>query len=252
MFESIPIIELIPIIIGIIGAAIGASVAVRSWLKGPHVTFSLEKAAFSLDAQGHDENIALLMAPVANKKKRFIGDAAKRVSGLVLYRAPVNDEKFGLNAAVGLPWLKPFGTRTRLDKQLKSEEDIQQALEEHLFDRLERDIPQGRGEYLAVAYGVAKTNRLFLASNPPIEIPLPPPEKVPMVLTSCFLRLEVAGENVPSTLSEPTVIVAGDWKNWQCPKAVTTIRTPSKFRNLLLRMGFHRKVKVLESKTRQG
>lgn len=150
---------------------------------------------------------------------------------------------------IGLPWLESFGTRTRVFEQLESEEDILRALEAHLFERKDMDIPQGREKYMAVAYGIEKTDKLFLASSPPIEIPLPPPEKRQEMFTSCPLRLEVAGENFQSTYSEGTVIIANSWVNWSIPSEVRTIMTPSKIRNLLIRIGFGRKVKVIDVKT---
>ena len=242
--------ELVYIIVGTIAAIIGATVGLRTLLKHPHITFSLQKVDFCLCSRGCEERISLLLALVVNKKRRFFGEIAKKVSASVIFRAPSDDEWPGLNASAGLPWMRPFGSRQKIAEQLKSEEDIQQALENHLFDRTERDIPQGRGECLIVAYGVEKTNKLYLASNPPIEIPLPhtvkAPSKPKIVLTGCFFRLEIAGENLPSTLSEGSIILGNSWNNWSVPSKVITIRTPSKLRNLLLRLGICREVKVLK------
>jgi len=241
-------LESIAIIIGIICGSITASVALRTLMKAPHITFSLKKAEICLYDGKCEEKIVLLMAPVGNVKKRLFGDAARKVSGIVLYRAPASDGKLESNASIGLPWLNSFGIRTKV-KQLESEEDIQRALEDRLFDRKERDIPQGRGEHLAVAYGIEKTNKLYLASNPPIGMPLPPADKPRIAFTGFFLRLEVAGENLPSTPSAGTMIMARSWSNWSYPKEVRTIWTPSRLRNLLLRVGFGRKTKVITSET---
>jgi hypothetical protein len=252
--ENGAMFELVPVIVMITAGIITASVGLRTLLKGPHITFSLQKADFCLYNREHEERISLLLAPVANKKQRFFGETAKKVSASVIFRAPCDGERLGLNASAGLPWMKSFGSRQKIVEQLRSEEDIQSALEDHLFDRTERDIPQGRGEYLIVAYGIEKTNKLYLASNPPIEIPLPPHvkalKKPKIVFTGCFFRLEIAGENLPSTLSEGSVIFGDSWSNWSFPAKVTTIRTPSKFRNLLLRLGIRQEVKVLQSKNR--
>jgi hypothetical protein len=46
------------------------------------------------------------------------------------------------------------------------------ALEKHLFERKETNIPQGRTCALAVAFGIEKTNKMFFASNLPIELTL--------------------------------------------------------------------------------
>lgn len=142
MFDLITIIVSI---FGISGAIITVIVGIRTLRKRPRITFSLKKVEISLNAQEHEEKVTLLLAPVGNEKQRFTGDVAKKVSGMVLYRAPIDDGTVGLNASIDLPWIKTsFGASIRTVKQLKSEEDIQLALEEHLFDRKERDIPQGR------------------------------------------------------------------------------------------------------------
>ena len=246
MFDSILII------VPIVGAIVGVLVGIRTLRKRPHIIFSLfKKAEISIYNEENEEKISLLSAPIANEKKRYFGDTAKKVSAMVLYRAPTNDGKLGLNASISLPWIDFYGTRTRIVGPLKTEKDIQRALENHFFDRKERDIPQGRGEHLAVAYGIKKVNKLFLASNPPIEIPLPPPKKRGKELRVCFLALEVAGENLSSTVSEGTMIIADRWDNYGYPKKVTTLKTPSKIRNLLLRMGVGREVKVLGSESHQ-
>jgi len=249
MFDSIPVIITI---ITVTGTIIAVFIGIRTLLKSPHITFSLfKKAEISIYNQENEENITLLTAPIANEKKRYFGDTAKKVSAMVIYRAPFNDNQLGLNASISLPWLDSYGIRTRIVGKLISEKDIKRALENHFFDRKDRDIPQGRGEHLAVAYGIEKVNKLFFASNPPIEIPLPPPKKRGTDFTVCPLRLEVAGENLSSTVSEGTVIMANSWNNLAVPKKVTTIKTPSKIRNLLLRMGIGREVKVLGSKNHQ-
>ena len=170
-------LELVPVIVGVIAGIIGASLGLRVLLKGPHITFSLQKADFRLFNQEQEEKLSLLLASVANRKKPFFGEMAKKVSVLVLFRAPSDDNWPGLNASAGLPWLKSFGGKKGIVEQLKSEGDIKRAVEEHVFDRTDRNIPEGRGEFLVVAYGVEKSNKLYLAANPPIEIPLPPPAR---------------------------------------------------------------------------
>jgi hypothetical protein len=240
--------------VSILITAIGACASItaliivaRTLFKGPRVTFSLKKTDISFYNQENTENITLLFAPIVNPKRWFLGDTAKKLSGLVLYRAPSDENWPGLNASIGLPWLKTFEIRIRIDEQLKSKEGFQKTFETCLFDRKEKDIPQGRGECLAVAYGVERLHKLFLASDPSIEIPLPSGTD-PQTFNATWLRLEVAGENLKSSQSEGTMILARDWKNWTYPTAVMTLYTPSKLRNLLLLLGFGRKKKVLESK----
>jgi hypothetical protein len=189
----------------------------------------------------------LLTAPIANEKKVF-GDTARKVSGLILYRVPEDENPFGPSASSEIPWIGFYGTQVRVNGQLKSDKDIQSALESSVFDRKERDIPQGRGEHLVVAYGIEKANKLFLASNPPIEIPLPPLNEKGMKLHTCSLRLEVAGENLESTVSDGTMIVADSWNNIGVSSEIKTLRTPSKIKNLLIRMGIGQDAKILGRK----
>lgn len=236
--------ESILAIVTVTASIVTVCAALRGFLKGPHVTFSVKKTETSFYYKEHEEKITLLIAAVVNKRKFWFGDCAKKVSATVLYRSPV-DDKIELNTSVNLPWLKPFTTCTRVPKQLRLEEDVRRALEDHLFDRKEMDIPQGRAECLAIAYGIEKTNKLFLASEPPIEISLPPPETRQETFTFFAFRLEVAGENLKSTVSEGTVIMANSWSNWSVPSEVRTIMTPSKIRNLLLHIGFGQKKKVI-------
>jgi hypothetical protein len=245
---SVETYELVITLLTMVAAACTIFGLVIRVLRGPHVAFMLDKAEIVLCNKKHKENITLLMASVANRKKYLFGDVAKKISAMVVYRAPVRDGKVGLNALIDLPWLRPFSASTQVSFQLKSEEDIRAVLENQFFDRQSVDIPQGRAGYLAVAYGIEKTDRLFLASNPPIEIHLPPPEKRHDTFTSCPFRLEVAGENLQSIYSEGTVIMANSWRNWSIPTEVITLFTPSRTRNLLLRIGFGRKKKVLDVK----
>jgi hypothetical protein len=69
--------ELIPIIMGIAASIITASQDLHTLLKGPHITFSLKKADFCLNRE-HEERISLPLAPVANKRQRFLVKRRKR------------------------------------------------------------------------------------------------------------------------------------------------------------------------------
>jgi len=249
--ENVAMFEMVPVIIGTVAAIIATSVGLRTLLKRPHIIFLLQKADFCLYNKEQEERISLLLASVGNKKRRFLGEMAKKVSVLVVFRVPSRDKRPGLNASALIPYFKSFGGRQKIVEQLASEEDIQKALEDYSFDRTERDIPQGRGEYLTIAYGIEKTNRLYLASDPPIEIPLPPHKKATKRpksdFTACLFRLESAGENLPSTLSEGSIICGDSWNNWSFPTKMTALYTPSRFRNLLLRLGIRREAKILKS-----
>lgn len=243
--------DLTPIItsiLAVIGTLITIFLGVRTLLRRPHIIFSLfEKAEISMYNEEDEVKITLVSDPIANEKKFWIGNTAKKTSVFVRYRAP-SDNQLGLNTSIDIPFLNTYGTRTKIVDHLKSLEDIQNALEKHFFDRNKRDIPQGRGEYVAVAYGIQKTNQLFIASKPPIEIPLPLPEKRGKELRVCFLRLEIAGDNIPSTTSDGTMIVGDSWNNLSWPTKIETLMSGNKFENLLLRLGIGRKVKVLGSK----
>jgi hypothetical protein len=242
------IIEAWPYIVGIVTFIVGIF-ALRYYLKKPHIKFSLDRADVSLSNDEKEERITLLLAPITNEKQ-FLGDTAKGVTGCVFYRAPGVNHGIGL-ASAGLPWSKPFSKSIKTDNKLQSEQDIQNALENSLFNRITKDIPQGRRETLVVAYGIELTNKMFLASIIPIEFPLPKSSKNQKIMHGCFIRLEVAGENLPSTVSDGTVIIGDSWTNWSFPAEITKIRTPNRFENLLLRLGIGRKQKVLASEKKQ-
>lgn len=236
-------------IITVAGILVGVYTGLLS-LKKPHLSFSIDKAKTTLfNEKNEEENISLLIAYVANKRKHNLGDVAKGITACVCYRAPDNNTQWGLNASIGLPWLENFTTRTKIPEKLKSQEDIVNGLEKHLFTRKEVDLPQGRTGGLAVAFGIERTNSMFLASNPPIEIQLPSADEPNVAFAACFIRLEVAGENIPSTLSEGTVIVAKKWNEWTFPTEVEAVSTPSSFKNMLLRLGIGKRQKVIEVKT---
>jgi len=246
MFDIVSVVvTLISIAAAIIGVALGILI-----LKKPHITFTLDKSSVSLvNEEKEEETLSLLWAIVANKKKLYLGDAAKNITACALYRAPANDNSIGLNFSNGLPWLETFTAHTKISQKLSSYEDVQNALEQHFFIRKETDLPQGRATGLAVAYGIKSINRIVLATKPPIEIPLPNPDRPQEAFTGCFLRLEVAGENLASTQSEGTFIMAKDWENWSVPSKVETTRSSNILENALLRIGFHRRKKVIDVRT---
>lgn len=237
--------------IGAIGAIVAIIIGIRTLLKHPFIFFNLFKRTEITIYNGREEEkIALLSAPIGNKKKRFFGDTAKKISVNVLYYAPSKDGKVRPHSNE-IPWLYSYGTRIEIEGTLRTRRDIQKALEKHFFNREKLDIPQGRGEHLAVAYGIEKSNKMFLATNPPIELPLPPHQNRWKVMHSYTLALEVAGENLPSSQSRSTVLFAFNWNNFSVPKRVTAIYTPNKIRNFLLSIGIGREKKVLGSDSNQ-
>jgi hypothetical protein len=246
MFDVVSaVITIISIAASIIGVFLGILI-----LKKPHITFTLDKSKISLyNEEKEEETVSLLWASIANKKKRYLGDTAKNITACVLYRAPANDNSVEPNFSNGLPWLETFTSRTKIPQKLSSYEDVLGALEQHFFIRKETNLPQGRATGLAVAYGIKSINKIFLATKPPVEIPLPHPDKPHVAFTGCFLRLEVAGENLVSTQSEGTFIMARDWENWTVPSKVETIRSSNMLETALLRIGMSRKQKVVAVKS---
>ena len=87
-------------------------------------------------------------------------------------------------------------------------------------------------------------NKLFLATDPPVEILLPSSKKSQVAFTACPFRLEVAGENIPSTFSEGSMIFGNSWNNWTIPKEIRTRRLDKK-----IKLG--KKVKVIDVKERK-
>lgn len=239
--------DLIPIIVGILSLIVAITLGIRTLRKRPFIFFQLFRKTEMTIANGkRKEKIALLSAPVGNKVRSFFGDTAKKTSVNVLYEARSQDGKVQVYAGE-MPWLNTYGTRIEIKDQLENQKDIQDALEKHLFCREKRDIPQGRGEHLAVAYGIEKTNRLFLATKPPIEITLPSKQNRRLKMHASRLALEIAGENLSSTVSRMTMIIAIDWNNFTFPKKMELIYAPSRFRRILLRLGIGRETKILGS-----
>jgi hypothetical protein len=208
--------------IAIIGGTVAAIAGIRVLFKKPEIIFSLKRNDIELINENQVVKISLLTGLIGNKKRFFLGDIAKKVTGSIMIRSPPNDDWPGLDTGVYLPWMKPYGENVKIDGQLSTEEDIQKALEINLFSRTEKDIPQGRGETLAVIYGVETFNKMYVASNPPIEIPLPESSEVSWRMQGIFFRLEVVGENLPSTMSKASVIFSDSWTHWSVPAKMTT------------------------------
>jgi len=220
----------------------------------PHLSFILDKTDFSLTNQVEEKaNISLLLAQVSNKKRQFLGDAAKNATVCLLYRSePVNEKSMGLDSSIGLPWLENFAISNKIPEKLTSQEDVLSALEKHLFERGETDIPQGRARTLAVAFGIEKTNKIFFASNPPIELTLPSASQPQAPFTGVFLNLEIAGENFSSTRESGTLLMMKNWNEWTIPSKVETLSTPRTWKNMLLLLGIGRKQKVIKVKVEKN
>lgn len=239
--------DLIPITVGVLSLIVAIILAIRTLRKRPFIFFRLFKKTEITIANGkREEKIALLSAPIENKVRSFFGDTAKKTSVNVLYEARSQDGKVQCFAGE-IPWLNTYETRIEIEDQLKKQKDIQKALEKHFFYREKRDIPQGRGEHLAVAYGIEKTNRLFLATKPPIEIVLPSKSNKRMKMHASRLALEIAGENLSSTVSRMTMVIAIDWNNFSVPEKIELVYTPSRLGRILLRLGIGRETKILGS-----
>lgn len=241
-----------------IGAAIagiiGLVVKILTLRKRPHIFFSLfNRAEISIYNEEDEERISLVTAPIGNEKKRFFGETAKKVSAMLIYEAPSGERQYSNICNLNLPWVVgSYPPRIKTKSPLKSERDIQKALEQKLFDWKERDIPEGRGDHLVLAYGIEKGNKVFFATKPAIGIPLPSTKKRGAQFTVAFLRLEVAGENLASTLSNFTFIMASKWDDINVPTNLIKVSTPSRLRNFLLRIGLCREVKVLGYKNQQN
>lgn len=238
------------IILSLVGTIIGLFAGIRTLFKKPKIDFSLDKKIITMSNDKKEQKIALLIAKIGNKRRRLLGDVAKGITSCVLYRAPIEDDYIGLNSSIGLPWLENFESITKVSEDLETPDEIVKALEKNLFEREEIDLPQGRARALAVAYGIESTNKLYLASNPAIEIPLPRNDVEKRAIFSvCFFRLEIAGENLPSTNSKGgSCILANSWTNWTFPSKIETTHSTNKFNNFLLGIGIGRRTKVIKTK----
>lgn len=235
-------------ILGGIGVVVTLIVGIRSLFRRPQIRFNLfDRAKITLYNESTTQRLFIISAPIANTKKGFFGDSAKKTIGMIHYRAPTEEENdfVGLNTAISLPWLNNYSQKIKVSGKLDTEEEIREALEKTLFDRTENNIPQGMGNHLAVAYTIEKTNKMFLASNPPIQIEFPKYKKNRTQFAMCSLRLSIAGENIPSTISKGTFIMANRWDNFTVPEKIVTEKTPSKIRNFLLRLGIGKNQEIL-------
>jgi hypothetical protein len=250
------VLDIFSVTVAIIGlvAAIITVITGLYVFKKPHLSFILDKANFSLTNEAREKaDISLLYALVSNKKKQFLGDVAKSVTACLFYRSePVSEKSMGLDSSIGLPWLENFTVTNKISEKLTSQEDIMNALEKHLFERKETNIPQGRGRGLAVALGIKKNNRMFFASNPPIEITLPSPNQPQVAFHAVFMNLEIAGENLASKQEAGTMLMVKNWNEWTIPTKVETLLTPSNWKNMLLNFGIGRKQKVIKVETEES
>lgn len=240
-------------IIGLVATIITAITGFYVFRK-PHSSFTLDKANFSLTNDAKEgANISLLFAQVSNEKRQFLGDVAKNGTACLLYRSePDNEKSMGLDSSIGLPWLENFTVSNKIPEKLTSQEDIMNALEKHLFERKGTDIPQGRGRGLAVALGIEKTNKMFFASNPPIEIILPSPNQTQVPFHGVFLNLEIAGDNFASKQEAGTLLMVKNWNEWGVPSNVETLFTSSIWKNVLLNLGIGRKQKIIKVKMEEN
>lgn len=245
------------VIITIFGTIIGIIVAIIKILsiqKSPHIFFPYFKHSEITFSNGkNEEKISLMIAPIGNRRRRFFGDVAKKISVMLIYEAPDEKGAFSHLGNLSLPWVSnSYRPKIVTENPLNSSIDIQKTLEKNLFHWKERDIPQGRGENVIVAYGIEKTNKIFFATKPALEIILPKDreKKKGLVCIMARLRLEIAGENLPSTLSNFTCILASNWNDMNYPEKITLVKTPNKLRNFLLRLGFRKDVKLLGEGTK--
>lgn len=210
--------------------------------KKPHLSVSLERIQMSLyNDEQEDQKISMLIAHVVNTKKRLLGDTAKGVTGSLVFRADIpNDKSIGLNAATGLPWLQYCTPRNKVSGKLRNQENILQVLEQELFNRDNHDIPQGRAETLVVSVGIEKSNKMFFPSKTPMELNFPPPDKPRIAFMAYFINLEFAGENLPSTPQAGTLLSVKSWDDWNIPTKVELISTPSRWDAFLMALGVKR------------
>lgn len=245
------LLDILPIV-GVLSVIVGIIEGVRRMTKGPHLTFLLQRADTVVSSNGFSQGVSFLLAYVHNEKRRLIGDVARKITVRALYNVRLENNKDVATAAADLPWLKSFEKDLKLLQQPKSEKDLIREFEENFFQRIKVDIPQGREEILAVLFGLEQSNKLYLASNPPVELPLPKKANQSVVLTSHALGLDAAGDNLPSTFSKPIMIIAESWNNWSYVKESRLISTPSAFRNLLLRLRIGGKTSFIKGINDEG
>lgn len=237
--------EEISVIVGIaslIAAVITIAISI-SHIRKPRIIFKLQRANITLTSKGRKEGVSFLVAHVINKKGLF-GDAAKDVNVKIVYKVKPNSEDDDrTTASTDLPWIRPTTDTVPIEQHLKTEKDLLKAVKTTFFDWSSHNIPQGRDEIVAVAFGIERSNKLFLASDNRIEMPIAKDARRLNFIPIC---LEVAGSNVSSQLSKSTMILAGGWNNWTFPEKAVLVHTPSRLRNLLLRLGFKEETKFID------
>ena len=232
----------IVIVIGL--ATLLSLLELRKNIRKPKIHMSLGRAKLSIRDNTKSVKISLLLANVWNKNS-FFGDFAKQISVNLLVHEPINEGEI-VQISTGLPFLKEVGAETYSSNEIQSEKDIIEQLEATYFQRSKNEIPQGRGETLVVAYGIEFGNKLFFASNPPMEIPLPKNDEKQWHMRLKPFNLEVAGENLASLQMDGNQIMFEGWDKWSYMNSEEIIHTPSKFQNFLIQLGFKKKIKLLK------
>lgn len=225
-----------------------ALVSLLVQLKRPHITFSLIHSRLPVHLNGKLlKELDILAASVVNQKGR-LGDSARGIR-CALMRNAIDLDRNALGTFYHeLPWTRDHTDEIRVTKIPQTETDFAKLLEAGLFTRDPLTLPQGHGAVVAIAYRIKDGSRILYASRRPVESDIPPEEKKGLWVP---FRIEVAGENLPSTVSNPSFLTVFRGQPWTVPESSRLQFSPSKLRNSLLRLGIQtERVRFLPSSER--
>ena len=219
------------ILVGVV-AAVAAIVGLLIARKHPNLDFRLMHAILPVSSGGQITEVSMLIVRMDNKKRTF-GDSARDVRTNILYPGTIEGDQQLHKIRSPLPWIRNYPTEVPVNGAPEAD-DYPSILENNVFDRTPRMIPQGQDSIAIVSYSIKKYKRIYHATNPPAPLRIPPHERI---MPMNPFQLEISGSNVPSTTSDPTmmmVTIAGDWT---VPESVKELAGPHVFRNLLLSVG---------------
>jgi hypothetical protein len=107
---------------------------------------------------------------------------------------------------------RPGKYEVKHEVNTKSIDEILSALKEVGFLKSEMDIYRGISFDALVAFGIDTTSKAYIATDPPLEIPLVPPHMKPKPVP---YRIVVFGPDFPVFRSKFYDLFPGDWENFR-------------------------------------
>jgi hypothetical protein len=223
-------LTLVAVISGVVAAG-AALVVIPLMLRGPRLTFGLIYGVLPLTIGNLAKEIRFLMVQVENNK-RWLGDSARDVQCSLLNSVTMDGIPGVRGIANPLPWVKDYPDEVKLPKAPSG--DFADLLEPNVFERGPKNIPQGHSRVAVVLCAIKDGRQVYFAASHPIHLRIPEDDRQ-MVLTP--MLLEVAGDNVPSTRSEGTVVMTTPTGDWTVPNSVRLLSSPNKLQSFGMKIG---------------